>query len=88
MSENDSLESALIQAIESLSQKTIPYMLIGGLALLKLPSSRSKDREDVRLILESYCRQLVWAYLLPIADSLAETLDQPDLASILRNAQP
>ena len=33
MSENDSLESALAQAVEDLNQAAIPYMLIGGLAL-------------------------------------------------------
>ena len=55
------------------------------LILLKLPSFRHKDREDVRLILETYARQLDWEYLLSIADSLAETLEQPDLASVLHN---
>ena len=183
MSENDSLESALAQAVEELNQSAIPYMLIGGLALsawalpratldidltlwvpaddfdgvclhlassysartndplvfarkmrvlpvangagvrldflfaaypfekvmidraavrrlgsvdvrvasledlilLKLPSARSKDREDVRLLLESYGRQLDWEYLLSVADLLAEALDEPALASGLRD---
>jgi len=183
MSENDSLESSLAQAVEDLNQAAIPYMLIGGLALtvwalpratldvdltlwvepddfdrvclhiashydartseplafarkmrvlpvanasgvrldflfaaypfekvmidravvrrygkgdvrvatledlilLKLPSARSKDREDVRSILQIYGRQLDWKYLLSVADGLAETLEQPDLASFLRD---
>lgn len=55
------------------------------LILLKLPSTRGKDREDVRVILESYGKKLDWDYLLSVADGLAETLEQPELAGYLRD---
>lgn len=57
------------------------------LILLKLPSTRGKDREDVRVILESYGKKLDWDYLLSVADGLAETLEQPELAGYLRDSR-
>ena len=57
------------------------------LILLKLPSDRGKDREDVRVILEAFGGQLDWTYLLAVADLLAETLEQPDLVSVLRQSR-
>jgi predicted nucleotidyltransferase len=58
------------------------------LILLKLPSPRPRDQEDVRLILSTYKNTLEWDYLLSAADLLAETLDQPALAARLREYQP
>jgi hypothetical protein len=58
------------------------------LILLKLPSSRVKDRNDVMLILQQYGPELDWNYLLSVADMLAETLEQPELTSFLRSHRP
>ena len=55
------------------------------LILLKLPSDRPKDREDMLLILNRFGRVLDWDYLLPLADQLAEAVDQPRLAAFLRS---
>ena len=55
------------------------------LILLKLPSPRNKDQEDVGLILKTYGRGLDWEYLLSVADPLAEALGQPEMAEFLRN---
>jgi len=58
------------------------------LILLKLPSPRPRDQEDVRVILNAYRGSLNWDYLLAVADLLAETLAQPALAATLRGYQP
>lgn len=58
------------------------------LILLKLPSARPRDQEDVRVILNAYRDSLNWGYLLAVADLLSETLAQPALAATLRGYQP
>ena len=72
-------------AVRRLGSVDVRVASLEDLILLKLPSARSKDREDVRLLLESYGRQLDWEYLLSVADLLAEALDEPALASGLRD---
>jgi hypothetical protein len=54
------------------------------LILLKLPSPRPKDRQDIDLILNTYGPELDWEYLLSIADLLAAALDQPQIGAFLR----
>jgi predicted nucleotidyltransferase len=56
------------------------------LILLKIPSDRAKDREDVRVILEAFGDRLDWGYLLPVADLLAESLERPEISSLLRGS--
>lgn len=58
------------------------------LVLLKLPSARPRDQDDVRVILNAYRGILDWDYLLSVADLLSETLAQPALAATLRGYQP
>ncbi len=72
-------------AVRRLGSVDVRVASLEHLILLKLTSARSKDREDVRLLLESYGRQLDWEYLLSVADLLAEALDEPALASGLRD---
>jgi predicted nucleotidyltransferase len=58
------------------------------LILLKLPSPRPRDQEDVRVILNAYRSSLDWDYRFSVADLLAETLAQPAIAATLREHQP
>jgi len=58
------------------------------LILLKVGSSRVKDQEDVRLILHSYQDNLDWGYLMPAADLLAESIEQPQLVTFLSSHRP
>jgi len=58
------------------------------LILLKLPSARPRDRDDVRLILSTYKSDLDWKYLLPVTGLLAETLEQPEIVEALAAYRP
>jgi len=64
--------------LRQLGGVTVRVATLEDLILLKLPSSRGRDQEDVRLILGAHGERLQWDYLLSVADSLAEALDQPD----------
>ena len=67
---------------------TVRVATLEDLILLKLPSSRPRDQEDVRLILGAHGKGLEWDYLLFVADRLAEALGRPELASFLRENRP
>jgi len=58
------------------------------LIILKLPSPRSKDRDDIETILRTFRADLDWRYLLDCGDMLSESLEQPELASFLRSHRP
>jgi predicted nucleotidyltransferase len=58
------------------------------LVLLKLPSPRAKDEEDIRVILENFRDRLDWEYLLGVAEMLSDALGQPSLAGSLRMRRP
>jgi hypothetical protein len=79
-------EKAMVEraALRQLGGVGIRVATREDLILLKLPSPRDRDQEDVRLILHTYGRNLDWSYLLSVADALAESLDQPRIAAFLR----
>jgi predicted nucleotidyltransferase len=70
--------------LRQLGGVTVRVATLEDLILLKLPSSRGRDQEDVRLILGAHGEHLQWDYLLSVADSLAEALGQPELGPFLR----
>src|SRR4051812_17922584 len=65
------IDRAIVRRIR---EDEVRVATLEDLILLKLPSSRVKDRADMELILERYGRELDWVYLLSVADMLAETL--------------
>ena len=67
---------------------TVRVATLEDLILLKLPSPRPRDQEDVRVILNTYQNSLEWDYLLCVGDLPAETLDQPAIAAALREHRP
>ena len=79
------IEQASLRQIGSVAVRAAR---LEDLILLKLPSPRPRDQEDVRLILTAYKDALDWDYLLSTADLLAETLDQPVIAATLRAHRP
>jgi nucleotidyltransferase AbiEii toxin of type IV toxin-antitoxin system len=78
--EKTMLDRAVVRPIGSASIRVASRE---DLILLKLPSPRPRDQEDVRLLLETYRGELDWDYLLSVATLLGEALDQPQLAATL-----
>ena len=74
--------------LRQLGDVMVRVATLEDLILLKLPSSRVRDQDDVRLILGAHGKRLEWDYLLSVADSLAEALGQPELGAFLREHRP
>jgi len=74
--------------LRQLGDVTVRVATLEDLILLKLPSSRGRDQDDVRIILGAHGKRLQWDYLLSVADSLEEALGQPQLGAFLREHRP
>jgi len=74
--------------LRQLGDVAVRVATLEDLILLKLPSSRVRDRDDVRLILNAHRKGLEWDYLQSVADSLAEALGQPELGAFLHEHRP
>jgi predicted nucleotidyltransferase len=83
--EKEMVERAVLR---QLGDVTVRVATLEDLILLKLPSSRTRDQDDVRLILGAHGKGLEWDYLLSVSDSLAEALVQPELGAFLREHRP
>lgn len=65
-------------------KQSVQVASLEDLVLLKAVSPRSKDQQDIQLIIKSYRGKLDWDYLLKIAEELAEALEKPGIAEELR----
>ncbi len=74
--------------LRKIGQRKIRTATLEDLILLKLPSRRPKDVEDVRLILDQCGKNLDWPYLMDIARQLAAAVEDTGILKILSENRP
>ena len=55
------------------------------LILLKVGSSRQRDREDVRMIATTHHSEIDWDYVISVGGMIADATEQPEVLSLLQS---
>ena len=84
-----SFEKAMIDRSQrrGIGDLTVRVARLEDLILLKLPSPRAKDREDIHTMVRAYRPELDWDYLTRVGEMLADALENPELKEFLVRAR-